>query len=67
MQQSIPWLSEEEQELNSLSRVGLADPETGWSNNFARRQQRYKAPAGGPYDRDQYRFDPRSLIELLIQ
>ncbi|MGY4849118.1 KPN_02809 family neutral zinc metallopeptidase [Pasteurella multocida] len=51
MQQSSPLASEEEQELNSLSRVVLADTETVWGNYFARQQQRYQAPVMVLYNR----------------
>ncbi|MCW9698671.1 KPN_02809 family neutral zinc metallopeptidase [Avibacterium sp. 20-129] len=36
--------SQEEQELNSLSRVVLADTETVWGNYFAQKNQRYAPP-----------------------
>ncbi|HHE3640648.1 TPA: neutral zinc metallopeptidase [Pasteurella multocida] len=51
MQQSSPLANEEEQELNSLSRVVLADTETVWGNYFARQQQRYQAPVMVLYNR----------------
>lgn len=51
MQQSSPLASQEEQELNSLSRVVLADTETVWGNYFARQQQRYQAPVMVLYNR----------------
>ncbi|HEH9831920.1 neutral zinc metallopeptidase [Pasteurella multocida] len=51
MQQSSPLASEEEQELNSLSRVVLTDTETVWGNYFARQQQRYQAPVMVLYNR----------------
>ncbi|HDR1926335.1 TPA: neutral zinc metallopeptidase [Pasteurella multocida] len=51
MQQSSLLASEEEQELNSLSRVVLADTETVWDNYFARQQQRYQAPVMVLYNR----------------
>ncbi|HDR0672736.1 TPA: neutral zinc metallopeptidase [Pasteurella multocida] len=51
MQQSSLLASEEEQELNSLSRVVLADTETVWGNYFARQQQRYQAPVMVLYNR----------------
>ncbi|MDP9500520.1 neutral zinc metallopeptidase [Bisgaard Taxon 45] len=42
--QSSPLASQEEQELNSLSRVVLADTETVWGNYFSRHQQHYQPP-----------------------
>ena len=43
-QQSSSLNSQEEQELNSLSRVVLADTEAVWGNYFAQQNQRYNAP-----------------------
>ncbi|MFD1806747.1 neutral zinc metallopeptidase [Pasteurella oralis] len=44
LQQSSALNQQEEQELNSLSRVVLADTEIVWDNYFARHNQRYQAP-----------------------
>ncbi|EEX50854.1 protein YpfJ [Pasteurella multocida] len=44
LQQSNSLNSQEEQELNGLSRVVLADTETVWGNYFASQQQRYQPP-----------------------
>lgn len=43
-QQSSSLNSQEEQELNSLSRVVLADTESVWGDYFAQQNQRYNAP-----------------------
>ncbi|GJH42403.1 KPN_02809 family neutral zinc metallopeptidase [Pasteurella canis] len=44
LQQSSALNSQEEQELNSLSRVVLADTETVWGNYFSQNSQRYQMP-----------------------
>lgn len=44
LQQSSTLNSQEEQELNSLSRVVLADTETVWGNYFSQNSQRYQMP-----------------------
>ncbi|MGC7559698.1 KPN_02809 family neutral zinc metallopeptidase [Pasteurella sp. PK-2025] len=51
MPQSHSLSSQEEQELNQLSRVVLADTETVWGNYFARQQQRYQPPIMVLYNR----------------
>ncbi|SUC10391.1 protein YpfJ [Pasteurella canis] len=44
LQQSSSLNSQEKQELNSLSRVVLADTETVWGNYFSQNSQRYQMP-----------------------